>query len=336
VKSSKSVAAELVAEALSGAGKLSLATLVERFVPIDALRALATRLGLSPKGYRIERAPPKVLVSLLTDIRAPAVVEEVVSALVERLLPQEPEAPAPAADRGTGSTDAMLRLREQELAAARTALERARGQAARQRQREAELERRLEAAVEREARLRREIEDLHRQLEVRQDGARAPRDQQQRIRALEREIDALGEAVDGLRRLLALRAARMREYEAQIADLEERVPKGRRRKPPPPEEPSLAAEFRLPHFIPSFYRSLEDRDRRAVGRVMQAVLLFCTEGPGYPGLEVKQIEGQDLWSMRASLKLRVYFRFRDDGDIDVLAIADREDQHTMLRRLKER
>jgi hypothetical protein len=40
--------------------------------------------------------------------------------------------------------------------------------------------------------------------------------------------------------------------------------------------------------------------------------------------------------MRASLKLRVYFTYRGDRDIDVLDVADREDQNTMLRRWKER
>jgi hypothetical protein len=40
--------------------------------------------------------------------------------------------------------------------------------------------------------------------------------------------------------------------------------------------------------------------------------------------------------MRASLGLRVYFVRREDGDIDVVEIADREDQHTTLRRIKER
>ena len=68
----------------------------------------------------------------------------------------------------------------------------------------------------------------------------------------------------------------------------------------------------------------------------QAVLLFCTEGHAYPGLEVKKMGGQDTWSLRASLGLRVYFKDRDDGDIDVLELADREEQHTTLRGLKDR
>jgi hypothetical protein len=92
----------------------------------------------------------------------------------------------------------------------------------------------------------------------------------------------------------------------------------------------------MPYFAPSFYKSLAGKDRRAIERAVHAVLLFCTEGYGYPGLEVKQMGGQDTWSLRASRGLRVYFRPRSDGDIDVMEFADREEQHTTLRRLKER
>ncbi|MCK5945323.1 MAG: hypothetical protein KAI24_25260, partial [Planctomycetes bacterium] len=89
-------------------------------------------------------------------------------------------------------------------------------------------------------------------------------------------------------------------------------------------------------LLPSFYKSLEGKERRSVERALHAILLFCTEGHGYPGLEVKPMGGQDTWSLRASLGLRVYFRPRPDGDIDVLELGDREDQNTTLRRLKER
>jgi hypothetical protein len=51
---------------------------------------------------------------------------------------------------------------------------------------------------------------------------------------------------------------------------------------------------------------------------------------------VKQLGGQDTWSFRASLGLRVYFRPVGDGDIELLELADREEQHTTLRRLKEK
>ena len=123
--------------------------------------------------------------------------------------------------------------------------------------------------------------------------------------------------------------------EAEVEELTSLLPKGRKRKaPPPPNEPEH--RLQVPWFLPSFYKSLDGKDRRSVERAIQAVLLFCTEGHAYPGLEVKQLGGQDTWSMRASLGLRVYFRPRADGGIDVLELADREDQHTTLRRLKER
>ncbi len=93
---------------------------------------------------------------------------------------------------------------------------------------------------------------------------------------------------------------------------------------------------RLKHLPKLWLLVLVALGPRSVCRAWQALLLFCTEGHGYPGLEVKQIKGQDTWSMRASLGLRIYFRQRDDGDIDVLELGDREDQHTTLRRLKER
>jgi len=129
----------------------------------------------------------------------------------------------------------------------------------------------------------------------------------------------------------------MRELEEENAELEQLLPKGRRRKKAPePPPPAPDRRFRLPYFAQSFYRSLDGKDRRSVERAVEAVLLFCTEGHAYPGLEVKQLGGQDTWSLRASLGLRVYFRQRDDGDVEILEVADREEQNTTLRRLKER
>ena len=121
------------------------------------------------------------------------------------------------------------------------------------------------------------------------------------------------------------------------AELESLIPASRRRKKKP-MLPELEADRRIlvPHFLPSFYKSLEGKERRSVERAIQAILLFCTEGHAYPGLEVKQLGGQDTWSLRASLGLRVYFRPLTDGDIEVIELGDREDQNTTLRRLKDK
>ena len=141
------------------------------------------------------------------------------------------------------------------------------------------------------------------------------------MRDLEQELEARVAADEALRRQLAVERTTVRALEDEVKELEALLPKGRRRKvtAPPPPEP---ARFRLPHFLPSFYKSLVGKERKSVERAVQAVLLFCTEGPAYPGLEVKKLGGQETWSLRASLGLRVYFENRDDGDVDVVRLAD--------------
>ena len=154
---------------------------------------------------------------------------------------------------------------------------------------------------------------------------------------LQRDVAALSESEAGLRRLLALRDTRIRDLERQVEGLEALIPASRRRKQKPMDElPATERRFIVPWFQPGFYRSLEGKDRKAVERAFQAVFLFCTEGHGYPGLETKALGGTRLWSVRASLKLRVYLAMRDDGDVDVIALADREDQDTMIKRLASR
>ena len=251
-------------------------------------------------------------------------------------------APAPGADEAQGSTEsvvaslrAQFELKQVEADQAKADVERHRAQIQKLREREAEFQRRLDAEFERQARLSAEIKQLRLQL-IRCEGDVETTSDPAVVHELQRDFDLLTDAEANNRRRLSEQSARIRELESEIEDLLARVPKHRRRKEPPPPLPPLPEQFRLPHWNPSFYKSLGDKDRRSIEAAMRAVLLFCTEGPAYPGLEVKQIEGQDLWSLRASLKLRVYFRLRDDGDAEFVALADREDQHTTLRRLKER
>jgi hypothetical protein len=323
----------LLREALESEGRVSLSRLVQELVPIDRLREVARQHDIAPKGYRVERAPAARLIPLLVDPKQPDVVEEV----LQLLLDGRPVDPRPAGEetRRLEELEARIKLRDSDLAQVRRDLARCRSQAARQREREAELAARLDAAEGREAAAKAEIEDARRRaLSVANASTRDDRDR--RIRELEREVETLIHAEEQLRRMVAERQARVRVLEEQIADLETRVPKGRKAPKEVPQAPKLADQFRVPHFSPGFYKSLEGRDRRHLEQTIQAALLFCTEGPSYPGLEVKQIEGQELWSLRASLKLRVYFVFLDGGAVEFVSVADREDQHTTLRRLKER
>ena len=329
--------ARLIAQqALASDGKIALSALIESMVPVTELRELATRFGLSPKGFRIDKAPAKAIALVLIDPRNTEVLEAACSALATKL--SSATVPAPVTEPvAAADLRPMLELREHELAELRVRLEAAHQALARRRAKEDEaLQNQLheqEAAI----RMRVELESLRRRVLT---ATSAPGDDAttaQRLRELERLLQDADIVEAALRHRLAEQQSRLQSQDAEILDLLALLPKGRRRKAPPPEPEPTMGRVLLPYFTPAFYRSLVDKDRRAIERTMLAVFTLCTEGPAYPGLEVKQLEGGvGLWSMRAALKLRVYFRWREDGDVEIDELADREDQHTTLRRLKDR
>ena len=329
---------KLAERALAKDGELPLALLLELLAPVVELRRLAQKFGVTPKGgFRIDKAPAHVLAKLLAERRERAQLEELVALLL-------PPADAREADDGAdvarlGELQQLLQLREAEANRMRGELERARESTARARERETALEQRLAASAEELRRAQRESERrAGAALPIEAPDARVDKQLRSRLHELESERDGLAAADEALRRQLASDRSRLRELEAEVQELEALVPRSRRRKkkplpPPPPDE----RRFLLPRFTPSFYKSLEGKERRSIERAVQAVLLFCTEGHSYPGLEVKQIGGQDTWSLRASLALRVYFRqLPGAGEIELLELGDREDQNTTLRRLKDR
>jgi hypothetical protein len=325
----------LVQEALAGSGQVRFQTLLETCMPIADLRAVAKQFGLSPKGgYRIERAPAKVLAALVVETKSAEVYDE----LCKRLA-RAASAPAPAGDRDGGGEEAMrqiVKLHESAKGQLADQLEREREGSARLREREGALRRELESANEELARRRAALNELARAVD-RPAQVVDDADVQRRLHEQQREIEFLSQTELGMRHREAEHVSLIRLLEARVEELEELVPKGRRKKDTKVDAaPRLAEGFRLPRFLPSFYKALEDKTRRAAEQALQAALLFCTEGPKYPGLEVKPLEGQELWSLRASLKLRVYFRPTADGGVDFLDVVDREDQHTALRRWKER
>jgi hypothetical protein len=330
-----SLALKKLAERILAKGSdLPLAMLLELAVPVARLRDLARRQGLSPKGgFRIERAPAHVLAPLLAEQRAPEQLDEVLALLVPAPVAR------PAAEASTAipaEQAALFALREAESNRLRAEVERLREAAARTREREGDLTRRLELAERDRVVLQGRLQQLQQSPAPKQ----SPRDDaslRRHLRELEDEREGFLAADEALRRQLAHNQTLLRDLMQTVAELEALVPKGRRRRQKAAAEPEpVPAAVRVPYFAPSFYKSLVGKDRRAVERAVHAVLLFCTEGYAYPGLEVKQMGGQDTWSLRASRGLRVYFRPRSDGDVEVLELADREEQHTTLRRLKER
>jgi hypothetical protein len=222
------------------------------------------------------------------------------------LMPPVEPAEDTATDVPPEASDPLATLRDAELLRLRDELERTRESTARGRDRESELSRRLQQAEQEVQLLRREM--LHRQTaSARPEPPRDDKELVRRVHDLENEREGFLEADRALRRQLAHNQSRLRELEAAHGELEALLPKGKRRKKPPPElPPATDRRFLLPRFTGPFYKSLEGKDRKAIERAFQAILLFCTEGHAYPGLEVKQLGGQDTWSLRASLGLRVY------------------------------
>lgn len=330
---------KLTERVMTEKGTLSLALLLEVLVPARRLREVAKEVDASPKGFRIEKAPANALAGALAELKDPEALDKAVALLFEPRADKRAEPAARPKVRKEAEDSvavAQASFHEQEAKRLQGELERARESLQRAAERESELRRRAEHDVEELQKLRAENAKMRGRAAEAKPAASGPdREAARRLHDLELELEARSEADEAVRRQLASDRTRLRELEAEVEELTELLPKGRKPKAPlPPPEPER--RLQVPWFQPSFYKSLDGRDRRSVERAIQAVLLFCTEGHSYPGLEVKQLAGQDAWSMRASLGLRIYFRHRDDGGIDVLELADREDQHTALRRLKER
>ena len=330
-------------QVLDNDGDVPLALLLELLVPVERLRELAVEFGVTPKGgFRIEKAPAKVLAPKLAEERDAKRLEQVLRAIAELPVVRDAAASVDAdAQRQQAEalqeTRALLSLRDQEVQRLRSELERSREGQSRAQERERELERQLGAVRDELTRAQRSAEEARRAADAPAPAPRDDKELQHRLRELEAERESMLAADEAMRRQLARDRSRQRELEDEVAELESLIPASRRRKKKPlPPEPPQERRFLVPYLQPSFYKSLDGKERRSVERAWQALLLFCTEGHGYPGLEVKPMGGQDTWSLRASLGLRVYFRPRADGDIDVLELGDREEQNTTLRRLKEK
>ncbi|MFO1031534.1 MAG: hypothetical protein U1F60_10665 [Planctomycetota bacterium] len=324
--------------ALARNGELPLALLLELLVPVRRLRELARDHGLTPKGgFRLEKAPAHVLAPLLAELRDTERLDSVLRALVPA-----PAVTRPVDDPEVGAAESaelrqLLALRDAELLRLRDEAERARQATVRANERQTTAAHRIDQLEQELGRLQRELrEQASAAASVAPATTRDERELLRRLHDLENEREAFLAAHEALRRQQAFDQSRVRELEQAVHELDALLPKGKKRRRPPPPEPEPERRFLLPRFTTGFYKSLEGKDQKAVARAFQAVLLFCTEGHGYPGLEVKQLGGQDTWSLRASLGLRVYFRPLGDGEIELLELGDREDQNTTLRRLKER
>lgn len=333
----------LVEQILADQGKLTLQALLEILVPPSRLREVARKHGLTPKGgFRLEKAPAKVLAPMLAELRQPEALDDIVDQLAASVRGRASDAEAEldelaAKDAPVVEPSAAEVRKDEEIAQLRRELERARETAQRSSAREDELRRKLDQIEEELQRLKSALERARGAPAVATPSPGADSDLLQRVHDLEQEIEARDAQDDALRRQLAKDHSVIADLREELQELDALLPKGRKRRRRPVEEPpEPERRVIVPCFVPSFYKSLEGKDRKSVERAVLAVMRFCAEGHAYPGLEVKQMHDQDLWSMRASLGLRVYFRHRGPHDVDIIELANREEQNTALKRLKER
>ena len=327
---------ELIQAVLAGRGAVP-ATLLLRFLLAEAaLRELCGRFDLKPKGgFRVEKAPLHLLLPVLEKalLERDEVRQAVATALTAAAAP--PPVPADKAPAGDAQRDRLLELKDQEIRRLRDEADKAREVAARRGERTEHLQRRIDELQDEAAQIRAEREMLRRELDrAGKAGDPEPGSADKEMVALLRRVEQLEALNEELRRSLALEATNIATLQAETEDLRSRVPDWRKKQPapPPPDLPPIdTASFPIPVFSSEFYRSLAGRDRRVAQAAFQAVFLLVSRGPGYPGLETKRLEGtSSLWSIRATIKHRVYFEF-GEGEIRVLRLEDRREQDRFLR-----
>ncbi|GDY01275.1 hypothetical protein LBMAG49_06040 [Planctomycetota bacterium] len=337
----------LVEQILANQGKLSLELLLEVLVPVRSLRSIARKHGLTPKGgFRLAKAPAHVLAPLLAELREPEALDEVVQALSASAIgeqgPLDLDEEVAGKKHGSGPKPSepeitpAMRRKDEEAIQLRGDLESTREVVARATERERDLRQQMDAMQMQVQQLKGELDRARKPVPAPVPAEDSVRELSQRVYELEQASTARDESDQASRLREAHDHNVMREQEAEISRIKSLIPKGQRRKMLAEPAPEPEHRVQLPHFLPSFYKSMEGKDRKSVERALIALLKFCTEGYAYPGLEVKQLHAQEMWSMRASLGLRIYFRRREDLDIDVIELVDREGQNTALRRLKER
>ena len=78
---------KLAERVLEDDGRLPLALLLQHLVPVERLRQLAQKLGVTPKGgFRIDKAPARVLAAKLAEERDKQALDEVLALLVPEVV----------------------------------------------------------------------------------------------------------------------------------------------------------------------------------------------------------------------------------------------------------
>ena len=330
---------------LEGEGSCRLEPWLAYLLDRPDLEELVRRFSLKIKGFRVERAPHRILLASLAKafLQRGEVRRAVLGRIWARPTPQEgpsPQEPSPAVESREEREEEGL---EEEVRGLKALVEEARREqsALELQARELQGELRKAKAAEEDFRRRaldaeadkRRLEEQVRKLKDLAPEAKAARDLKRRILALEEENERL-------RASLASLTSERTSLEKEVESWKSRArgKKGARqvRKEPPPSLPADDQDqWRIPVFEREFREALLAQPAQEAQKILRTVFFACQD-PSYPSLNLKKLEGKgDLWSVRVDPGLRLIF-LREGKIFRFVAFTDREDQDTELKSLRER
>ncbi len=325
---------------LEGEGKGSLEAWLGFLLPREDLEDFARRFALKIKGFRVEKAPDRILLSAL----AKAFLEkgEVRKAVLDWIGESREGAPEVAPPPPAGKEEEEgpedqgeiqeLRSKLEELQVERNVLElkerELQGELKKARSGEKKFRRR---ALEAEG-ARRKLEEQVRKLKDLAPEAKEAKDLRRRLQSLEDENERLRSS------LASLNTDRVK-LEREVEDLRRKkgrkAPKEAKPEPPPILPGEDPDQWHIPVFEKDFQESLLSLPAPEAQRILKTVFFACQD-PSYPSLNLKKLEGKgDLWSVRVDPGMRLIF-LREGKVFRFLAATDREDQDTELKSLREK
>jgi len=337
----KRAQAEALEQALlEGEGKGSLEAWLAYLLPREALEDFARRFALKIKGFRVEKAPDRILLSALS--KAFLEKGEVREAVLERIGEPAESAPEPSPSPPPGKEEKRDQD-EDEVRELRSRLEALQVEWNVLELKEKELQGELKKARSGEKKFRRralEAEEGKRKLEeqVRKLKNLAPEAKQ--AKDLRREVQSLKEENERLRASLASLNTDRVNLEREVEELRlkkrgKKAPREPKKEPPPVLPGEDPDQWHIPLFEKEFQETLLSAPAPEAQRILKTVFFACQD-PAYPSLKLKKLEGKgDLWSVRVDPGMRLIF-LREGKVFRFLTATDREDQDTELKSLRER
>lgn len=138
-----------------------------------------------------------------------------------------------------------------------------------------------------------------------------------RLRALEQALEKVEAEREGL-------ADRVRDFES---------------RPRPAQEPSRTervdpATWSLPVFTSEFYDSIKSWDRKTLRTAFEKIVRLA-EDWRHPSLRAIPLEGlSGHYRIRVASDVRLIYRLRDGGEVEILSLIDREDLTRYIRTAK--